>query len=60
VSRDGVAIMFANDDAAMSGLRSGSTWAPKGAWRGCCNTETKTGWPPPLTNACSEYDNLIN
>jgi hypothetical protein len=60
VSRDGVAITFANDDAAVSGLRSGSTKAPKGAWRGRCNTETKTGWSPPLTKACSEYDNRIN
>ena len=40
--------------------RSGSLGAPEGTWRGGCNTKTKTGSPPPLTNACSNCDTLIN
>jgi hypothetical protein len=43
------------------GSRSGcSPWAPEGTWRGCCNTKTKTGSPPPMAKAGSEYGTLIN
>ena len=42
------------------GLRRGSRWAAEDIWLGCSSDAARAGPLPPPTNACLEYDNLIN